>query len=668
LVGEAAGERDEFESRWRSTGLSATAIGLGVTIRSEPAEDRGAAAAPPPASSAPDPRRVPGPLPRVSLALTTTDAGAAASASSDLVVLSRLGEGGMGAVDLAWQRSLARDVAVKRMRDGAVDPRAAVALLNEGRTTGALEHPGIVPVHALGVDDAGSPVLVMKRIEGVSWADLVSEPAHPLWATLAPGGQDRVAAHVEILRQTCNALAFAHSRGVIHRDLKPENVMIGAFGEVYLLDWGVALQPGSLTEAERAEPQLCGTPCFLPPEMFGGLLGDQDERSDVYLLGATLHAVLTGRPRHEGATLQQVMLAAWTSAPVAYPPSVPDELAALCNAATERDPARRPGSVAAFRQRLAEYVQHRGSTALARSAREALDQAQALPKAEGPEGRTVASPDAWRLMSEARFGFVQALREWPENPLGRAGLQACVEALVERELALRSPEGARALLGELLEARPALRDGLERLEAELASEKAHATQGRREAREMDKSVSARTRALVFVVGLITSLISGFVALPQGEDLGRVFSMRYVVTQDLIMLVVVAAALLLGRRRLFGNRVSRHLSVTMVIMLLSGTAADLVSWRFDGDLHLAIAQKFLAGTGALAVGGITVDRNLLLPAGILLSAVALMAAWPAGLAGIASAASLLGLLALIWAAWQQSRSPGDPPAGVGPSSP
>src|SRR5204863_2462534 len=137
----------------------------------------------------------------------------------------RLGEGGMGTVDRALQRSLGREVAIKRVRDRRAGDGAVRALLAEARVAGSLEHPNVVPIHALGRDAGGDPALVMKRVEGVSWSALIHDPAHPRWSDLP---RDRLRWHLETLMQVCNAIELAHSRGIIHRDLKPNNVMIGS--------------------------------------------------------------------------------------------------------------------------------------------------------------------------------------------------------------------------------------------------------------------------------------------------------------------------------------------------------------------------------------------------------------------------------------------------------
>src|SRR5262249_2783401 len=155
-------------------------------------------------------------------------------------------------------------------------------LLTEAVITGSLEHPSIVPVHALGCDDAGRPVLVMKRIEGVCWRGMARDEHPPGWAAIDAAGGGRRTAHVANLMAVCNAMHFAHRRGVVHRDLKPGNVMIGSYGEVYVVDWGIAAR----IEAGPSPVALVGTPAYMAPEMVWGEAHRVDARTDVYLLGA----------------------------------------------------------------------------------------------------------------------------------------------------------------------------------------------------------------------------------------------------------------------------------------------------------------------------------------------------------------------------------------------
>ncbi len=282
-------------------------------------------------------------------------------AGADLATRGELGRGGMGVVRLADQHSLSRSVALKTSL--SLDAAVVAALVREARIMGSLEHPNLVPVHALGIDPSGAPVLVMKRIEGVSWRALLADPAHEGWRSLLVGHDDRLRASVEVLSQVCRALAFAHDRGVVHRDLKPDNVMIGRFGEVYLLDWGVALR---LAERDAEPRSIVGTPAYMAPEMARGVPALVEARTDVYLLGATLYEVLVGHPPHAAPT----PLAALVSALLGEVPPVPDEtpadLALLVRRAMAPAPADRVAGADAFLEDLRRFLASREAEAIVR--------------------------------------------------------------------------------------------------------------------------------------------------------------------------------------------------------------------------------------------------------------------------------------------------------------
>jgi eukaryotic-like serine/threonine-protein kinase len=367
-------------------------------------------------------------LPRISVDLPGTLSSLPAPSlplrtSSDLEVLATLGEGGMGRVFLARQHSLDREVAIKTVRDRASD-RERAALVAEGSVTGRLEHPSIIPVHALGTEEEGRPVLVMKRVDGVAWSVLLGEAAHPMWQGRGGDEHDRLDAHLEILTQVCNAAHFAHSQGIVHRDIKPDNVLIGRYGEVYLADWGIA------TRVDRTQQQpLCGTPAYMSPEMVVG--GEVDARTDVYLLGAVLHHVLMNRPRHLGNDVRTVLLAAARSEPFDYPPSVPSELATLANESTAVNPARRPESAEIFRRRIADYLHHKTSVALASSASERLAKLRTtIGGAESAEGDAERAFDV--LAAETRFAASQALEAWSDNEVARRVLAELDDLLAAR--------------------------------------------------------------------------------------------------------------------------------------------------------------------------------------------------------------------------------------------
>lgn len=179
-------------------------------------------------------------------------------------VKGRLGRGGMGAVFEAYDRTLDREVAVKVMDHAG----------GEAKVLAHLEHPGIVPVHDAGTLPDGRVFYVMKRVRGVR-----------LHEALSP--ETSIAQRLDLFLRVCDAVAFAHAQGVVHRDLKPENVMRGAFGEVLVMDWGIATAVGALA----SDGVVAGTPGFMAPEQ-ASPTASIDARTDVFALGALLDAML----------------------------------------------------------------------------------------------------------------------------------------------------------------------------------------------------------------------------------------------------------------------------------------------------------------------------------------------------------------------------------------
>ncbi|HUS31990.1 MAG TPA: serine/threonine-protein kinase, partial [Kofleriaceae bacterium] len=267
-----------------------------------------------------------------------------------------IGQGGMAIVRKATQTALHREVAVKTLRSDATD-EAAPRLLREAWITGALEHPNIVPVHDLGSDDRGRPLLVLKRIEGEPWQ---------------PKSRD-LEDNLATLMQVCHAIAFAHNRGIVHRDLKPDNIMIGRFGEVYVLDWGIAVATkddgsGRLPLAAESR-EVAGTLAYMAPEMLGGAA--VTEQTDVFLLGAILYEIIEGKPPH----LLESIGASITSIALCEPslsPDVPAELVAICRRAMAREAAQRYQTADELRLAVAAFLEHRTSAQIAHESHEKL--------------------------------------------------------------------------------------------------------------------------------------------------------------------------------------------------------------------------------------------------------------------------------------------------------
>jgi serine/threonine protein kinase len=188
-----------------------------------------------------------------------------------------IASGGMGTVYRARDRRLDRDVALKVMNTPAPAPGEIERMRDEARILARLEHPGILPVHDLGTLPDGRLFYVMKLVRGQRLDEATASAA--------------LAARLRIFERICDAVAFAHAHGVVHRDLKPENVMVGPFGEVLVLDWGVAKRLGVPGAPERHGTVL-GTPGYMPPEQARGEMDRIDERADVYALGAMLQFLM----------------------------------------------------------------------------------------------------------------------------------------------------------------------------------------------------------------------------------------------------------------------------------------------------------------------------------------------------------------------------------------
>lgn len=367
----------------------------------------------------------------------------------------KIAEGGQGEVWRAIQVSLSRTVAVKRVRRSIyreTNQTTARLLENsfyrEALVTGRLEHPAIVPVYDLGMDAKGSPLLAMKLVEGTQWGVLIRHTRQ----TLDPAAF--LARHIPILISVCHAVAFAHSRGVVHRDLKPSQVMVGDYGEVFLMDWGLAVvvdpqaaedEPSAIPGVRRGTgvPNPAGTICFMAPEQTepgGARIGPW---TDVFLLGATLYYLLTGTPLWPQSDSRAAFEAARTEA--AEPPErrapdayLPPDLTALCMRALSREIEERPRSVEEFRIGLEEYL---NGASRRREARQILDEVQ---KAAG------AWPSTYPELSHLDRELARARALWPDEPQGvelacELARHYCATALARGDLSLARMQAGRLL-------------------------------------------------------------------------------------------------------------------------------------------------------------------------------------------------------------------------------
>ena len=363
--------------------------------------------------------------------------------SEAYTLVSLLGEGGMGEVWEASQRSLHRTVAVKFVRD-AGNLRLRRQFAHEANLTAGLSHPNILPVYDL-VEIKGRTALVMKRVHGQAWD--VHLRRHREAGTLD------LAAEAQRLVQVCNAVVAAHEGGVLHLDIKPDNVMVGAHGEVLLADWGCAAvyAPSDWTRAaglpETASiREIAGTPSFMSPEQAAGSGPELGPQTDVYLLGATLYTVLEGRDLRGSTTLEELLVAIAQPAELSFSATTPRSLQQLCEASLSVDPQQRPETAAAFRDALQHWLDHRASEALVLEAD--LQVARAEETGDGAWGAWTAalqlcqqalvlSPDsalasAWVATAHGRLAVLALDRQEPG--LAREHAEALAEGAERQRL------------------------------------------------------------------------------------------------------------------------------------------------------------------------------------------------------------------------------------------
>lgn len=291
--------------------------------------------------------------------------------SADLQILEEVARGGMGVVYRCRDRALRRELAIKVLHEQHCNnPELVRRFAEEAHITGLLQHPAIVPVHAVGKLPDGRPCFTMKLIRGRTLLEQLRE---------RPAPQDDLPRFLHVFRQVCQALAYAHACKVIHRDVKPANVMVGAFGEVQMMDWGLAkkltsprpevdpLAHAPAASDSRFGPQthigiVMGTPAYMPPEQAHGKTAQMDARSDVFGLGALLCHILTGAPPYvasDDSDVQEQAAAGNLASALARLDrcGADAELVALCRDCLSPRPAGRPDDAGVVVTRLTAYLE-----------------------------------------------------------------------------------------------------------------------------------------------------------------------------------------------------------------------------------------------------------------------------------------------------------------------
>lgn len=338
------------------------------------------------------------------------------SSLAEYRLIGKLGSGGTAVVYQAHQRAIDREVAIKMLRRELADDRPSrLRFLTEARVIGSLDHPNVIALHDLCVDDQGQVFYSMKRIDGTSWTEQMADLS--------------VEENLTILLRVADAIRYAHSRDLVHRDLKPENVMLGRFGEVLVADWGLAIRCNAhkAKQASAGNPNskvrhavdtigtassaVGGTPAYMAPEQAMGNLAEISVATDIYLLGSILYHTLTGHPPHHGRNLLDCIHSAANN--VIQPTKVEGELMDAAMKAMASDPGERFGSVEELVAAITDHRTHQESERLVRRATRRV----------WPTEPTTDPIDPYESFRVGEALLHESLAVWPGNALAKATLK-----------------------------------------------------------------------------------------------------------------------------------------------------------------------------------------------------------------------------------------------------
>lgn len=506
-----------------------------------------------------------------------------------------IAKGGMGAVYRGRQVSLDREVAIKRLKPNDKLPDSEGQFESEACITAVLDHPNIVPVYDLGVDQHGRLFYSMKLVRGMPWDKLLA-PREAQSVAAPPDSKHDLRSHLDVLLEVANAIAFAHSRGIIHRDLKPQNVIVGEYGEVLLVDWGLGAALEPLDEAGRIQDLsqvliTCGTPAYMAPEIALGLRDWVGTWTDVYMLGAILYEVLYGLVPHDESTAVDTVKVAsdnqWT-----FPPEIKPELRpyhevfkGLLQSSLATQPNQRPVDGGAFADALRGALRHVDSAGLASEAISTyrdVEQQEASSQAARTAGRAQAGfgtvENRYRMLARAIAGLEQALSSWESNAEARwflveAHLLYAHIAIVAGDLTTAEShlqEVASLPYGIVPD--PTQAEKVGKLRRRMADKIAYKASRRR--RAIGLSIAAAVLAVTVVVGTLVA------AVLIGRARNRVTTER----NHLARMLIASAA--------DGIEAQLHRLFEPVRGALRGTRSIVEAGRLDSDDPAVLAEYFV----------------------------------------------------------------------------
>ena len=367
-------------------------------------------------------------------------------------------------------------------------------------------------------------------------------------------------------------------------------------------------EPTGLLPRSRDVRHIAGTPENMAPEMAAGDGLRISERTDVYLLGAMLHKCLTGKPRHSGTTILEMLLAAHLSAPVDYSPSMPAELAGICNRAMHANLAKRFQSAEEFRQAIVDFRRHQSSAELSREALQRL----AILKRSLDVSDDDTADQVYRLFDECRFGFQQALKTWPANLAASKGLNEAFELMARREIARQDAQAAALLIAEMNQPPPELLESLRGLEHRLEVERQEVDRLRQMKEQLDPEIGRLYREgyaiMIAVVFGIIHLLTGYA---ERRGWFRV-SMEMLQIQVVFFLLLSCGFMCLARKLLARTEVNRRIRNMLGLLLFMMTFLTVACRLLGIGVHETVVLVMLLCSVTVGALAVSVDRRLLWP--------------------------------------------------------
>jgi eukaryotic-like serine/threonine-protein kinase len=540
------------------------------------------------------------------------------------ILMGELGRGGMAQVLRATQSAFCRDVALKRLTlTGAV---ARAAFFSEARIMGLLDHANVVPVHSWVPQADGPPMLAMKLVAGKSWREVLAAREMP---------DANVDEHVRTLLQVTRCVEAAHDRKILHRDLKPENVMLGAYGQVYVMDWGIGVTTDRKLAAETGilhideAPGPAGTPAYMAPELAEGAL-EQDERTDVFLLGAMLHEIATNRPLHGGPDLDTIRKHCLTGVREPFPHWVPEELRAIIDQATSVKAAQRYPSANAFAAALADYLAHREARALLELGEkshvrmvEAVQRAAAVGAATADDERMIHT-----LLAELSFAAGRAAELWPAAAQANELRARAISTVFEHAVRFDQLALAERLAAECVDT-AAAQQVVAQLRAAAVQREAELVALRDASRRRDFKTIGRPLGAVFIVSGLLGLIAAFIsAWAIRADADRAMSIIAAAWLLVTLVPGALARLLLRRHALPNSLASPRVFGLWAAVAFACSLHGAIAWGMDGDAFADTHnQAAMLAVGFVAMG-LQTRRWLLLPGALCFASALVIGLFPA----------------------------------------